>query len=141
MKILIAVDGSDCSLAAVDALLARIGWFREPPSLELVYVHPPLPYPKAAAWVGKEVVEKYYSEEADAALKPAEEKLAAQGLKFQRSKLVGDAAHEITHHAAAANCDLIVMGTHGHTALANLVLGSVAMKVLASTRIPVLFPR
>jgi nucleotide-binding universal stress UspA family protein len=31
------------------------------------------------------------------------------------------------------------MGTHGHTALANLVMGSVATKVLAISRVPVLF--
>jgi len=31
------------------------------------------------------------------------------------------------------------MGTHGHTALANLVMGSIATKVLASSKVPVLF--
>jgi nucleotide-binding universal stress UspA family protein len=33
---------------------------------------------------------------------------------------------------------MIAMGTHGHTALANLVMGSVATKVLAVSKIPVL---
>jgi nucleotide-binding universal stress UspA family protein len=33
------------------------------------------------------------------------------------------------------------MGSHGHGTLANLVLGSVATKVLASTRVPVLLIR
>ena len=31
------------------------------------------------------------------------------------------------------------MGTHGHTALAGLVMGSVATKVLARSKVPVLF--
>ena len=39
----------------------------------------------------------------------------------------------------AGGFDLIVMGTHGHTALENLVLGSVATKVLAISKVPVLF--
>ena len=37
--------------------------------------------------------------------------------------------------------DLIAMGTHGRTALTNLVLGSVATKVLACSKVPVLFLR
>jgi nucleotide-binding universal stress UspA family protein len=141
MKILVAVDGSECSLAAVDALIARIDWFREPPVLELAFVHPPLPYPKAASWVGKETVQKYYEEEADAALRPAEERLKARGIAYARRTLVGDAAQELARHASASGCDLIAMGTHGHTALSNLVLGSTATKVLACSKVPVLFSR
>ena len=33
---------------------------------------------------------------------------------------------------------MIAMGTHGHTALANLVMGSVATRVLARSKVPVL---
>jgi nucleotide-binding universal stress UspA family protein len=33
------------------------------------------------------------------------------------------------------------MGTHGHSALTNVVLGSVATRVLAQCRIPVLLVR
>jgi hypothetical protein len=32
MKILFATDGSDASNAALAALIARLGWFREVPS-------------------------------------------------------------------------------------------------------------
>jgi nucleotide-binding universal stress UspA family protein len=56
-------------------------------------------------------------------------------------KKVGDPAHEIASHAGSHGYDLIVMGTHGHTALGNLVMGSVATKVLASSKVPVLFFR
>jgi nucleotide-binding universal stress UspA family protein len=34
---------------------------------------------------------------------------------------------------------MIALGTHGHTALANLVMGSVATSVLARSKMPVLF--
>ena len=141
MKILLAVDGSECSLEAVDALIEHAHWFAEPPTIVLAYVHAPLPYPKAAAWVGKETVENYYREEADAILAKAAGRLEASALPFERALLVGDAAHEIGHHAAESGCDLIALGRRGQTALANLVLGSVAMKVLASSKVPVLFPR
>jgi nucleotide-binding universal stress UspA family protein len=35
----------------------------------------------------------------------------------------------------------VVMGTHGHTALGNAVLGSVAQGVLARCKVPVLLVR
>ena len=141
MKILLAVDGSECSLEAVDALIGHAGWFAKPPTIVLVYVHAPLPYPKAAAWVGKDAVEKYYRDEADAIFAKAAERLQANQVAFERVLLVGDAAHEISRHAAESGCDVIALGRRGHTALANLVLGSVATKVLASSKVPILFPR
>jgi nucleotide-binding universal stress UspA family protein len=36
---------------------------------------------------------------------------------------------------------MIAMGTHGHTALANLVMGSVATRVVATSQVPVLLIR
>jgi nucleotide-binding universal stress UspA family protein len=44
--------------------------------------------------------------------------------------LFGDPADEILRHAVEAHSDLIVLGTHGRTGLARLLLGSVAEKVL-----------
>ena len=54
---------------------------------------------------------------------------------------VGDPAGTITHKADAGRYDLIVMGSHGHTALGSLLLGSVAQRVLATCRVPVLIVR
>lgn len=138
MKVLVATDGSNHSLAALNAFLARLAWFREVPAVELVHVHVPIPYPRAAAWAGKEAVERYYDEESELALKPAEAILTRQGVPFRPVKLVGDPGKEVVQHAVASGCDLIVMGTHGHTAMGNLVMGSVATKVLASSTVPVL---
>ena len=42
----------------------------------------------------------------------------------------GDAAAEILRSAQKIDSDLIVMGTHGHTGLRRLLVGSVAMAVL-----------
>lgn len=141
MNVLIAVDGSETSLAALDAFLARSDWFSAPPSIELVFVHPPLPYPRAVSWVGKDAAQQYYAEEADAALQPAEARLRDRGIRFERKVLIGDPAQEIARHAEASGVDMIAMGTHGHGALKNLVLGSTAVKVLACAKVPVLFPR
>ncbi len=140
MKILVAVDGSAASLAAVAALAERMHWFHDAPALTLLHAHPPIPYKAAAAWAGRDAVAEYYGEESEAALEPARKLLDACGMKYAVEKCVGDPAAEIVRHAVS-DADLIVMGTHGHTALANLVMGSVATKVLAGSRIPVLFLR
>lgn len=139
MKILIAVDGSACALAAIEGLQKRRDWFRGPEEFALIYVHPPLPYRHAAAWAGKEAIHSYYEEESDAALAAARALLDDRRIAYVVEKRVGDPADEIVRFALSGGYDLIVMGTHGHTALANLVMGSVATKVLAISKVPVLF--
>ena len=54
---------------------------------------------------------------------------------------VGDPRKEILDHAAAEHVDLIVMGTHGRTGAAHVLLGSVAEKVVRASSCPVLTVR
>ncbi len=138
MKILVAIDGSSHANATLEALVKRLSWFREKSAITLLYVHLPLPQGAAASWVGKSTVQRYYDEECEQVLSVASKFLDAQGVAYETKSKIGDPAHEIVSLAAAEGFDLIVMGTHGHTALANLVMGSVATKVLASSKLPVL---
>ncbi len=138
MKILFATDGSACALSALSTLADHLDRFREPIKVLVLHVHPPLPYPNAAAWVGKETIARYYSEEGEAALADSRGLLAARDVTFETVRMVGEPAQTIVAHAETAACDLIAMGTQGHGALANLVLGSVTTKVLALATIPVL---
>ena len=48
---------------------------------------------------------------------------------------------EIVRHAKKNNADLIVMGTHGRGAIAHMLLGSVAEKVIRKAPCPVLTVR
>lgn len=48
---------------------------------------------------------------------------------------------EITDYAKEANIDLIVLGTHGHTGLVHMLMGSVAEKVVRLAPCPVLTVR
>ena len=50
----------------------------------------------------------------------------------------GPAIEKILHEAASQNADLIVMGSHGHGALYELLVGSVTAGVLKGARCPVL---
>ncbi|MBY0468573.1 MAG: universal stress protein, partial [Burkholderiaceae bacterium] len=54
---------------------------------------------------------------------------------------VGSAAEVIAKQASSSSFDLLMMGSHGHGNLLNAVMGSVATKVIAQCKTPVLLIR
>ncbi|MBA2412188.1 MAG: universal stress protein [Burkholderiaceae bacterium] len=124
---------------ALDKLVTIVNLFSEKPELVLINVQLPLPHPRALAWVGKEVVAEYYGVQSEEELAAARNRLDQGGFAFSVEKRVGDPAHEIVTFADSERCAMIAMGTSGRTALKNLVMGSVATKVLAASKVPVLF--
>lgn len=141
MKILLAADGSAFSVRAVEYLVTHLNFFQGAPELHALHVTPQIPFAHARASVGPEVLEDYYREMSTAALSPVEDVLEKNNLPYTAGYKVGDVAAEIQAYAKDNAIDLIVMGSHGHRALLNLILGSVANKVLAMTSIPVLIIR
>ena len=69
------------------------------------------------------------------------QRLQSTGSKVSGALLVGDTVEEITRYAKKMEADLIVVGSHGHTGLTRLMLGSVATKVVAESTVPVLVAR
>ena len=59
-------------------------------------------------------------------------------LIFSHQLIQGDPAAEIVNLAKAEHVDLIVLGTHGRTGVARLLLGSTAEQVLRRAPCPVL---
>ena len=145
MKILFAVDGSPFTTKAAKYLVTYLEQFRDAPKLHLLHVKSPIPVglavTRARAILGNDAVDSYYEKEAAAALAPAEKVLRKHELQFEASYKVGDVSEEIQQYVKKNKIDLIIMGSHGHGALAGVVLGSVATKVLATTTIPVLIVR
>ena len=135
MKILIAVDGSKPSLKALQLLVDHSDWYREPPEVELITVHLPVP---AVGRVPKSQLERYYVEEGEAKLAPAKKKLDAAGIRYNAQVLVGPVAETIVKHAKARRCDLIYIGTRGMSAVGAAFIGSTATKVLHISETPVL---
>ena len=63
----------------------------------------------------------------------------AAGVACETAQLEDDHPHEaIIEAAKQMGCDLFVMGSHGRSGIAAVVLGSVTNKVLTHTSIPVL---
>ena len=67
-----------------------------------------------------------------------QEEIAQDGIKVSLHEPTGAVAEEILNQADALNADLIVMGTHGHGAMYNLLVGSATKGVLKHSTRPVL---
>jgi nucleotide-binding universal stress UspA family protein len=103
-------------------------------------VQPPISA-HAARKVGKDAVKTYYSDEAQKVLNPARTRLDEAGLPVSDFYTVGHPAEQIATAAVKGKADLIVLGSHGHSALRGLLFGSVTNAVMAKTHAPVLIVR
>lgn len=140
MKILLAVDGSSYTKRMLGYLAAHDEWLGAKHVYTLVHAVPAVP-PRAAAVLDRATVKGYYEDSAEKVFKPIRAFFARQGLDATCVAKVGPAAEAVLAEAAKGRHELIVMGTHGHGALAKLVLGSVATKVVAQAKVPVLLVR
>jgi len=137
MKILLATDGSGHSLRAATFIADHASELKALPEIHVITVHLPIPLPGAAAAVGKAAVEAYYRDESEAALKGVADLLRARGLAFIEATRIGAIEAEINQYARDKAIDMIVVGSHGRSALASVALGSVALKLIATARVPV----
>lgn len=69
---------------------------------------------------------------------------STSGEHFETDEILvkrGKPAEVILEQSQEKNCDLIIMGTHGHGFLADVVMGSTAKKVIRGSEKPVLVVR
>jgi nucleotide-binding universal stress UspA family protein len=140
MKTLLAVDGSDYTKRMLSYLTTHKEFLGMSEACTVLYVVLPVPH-RAAAFAGPDLVHGYYDDDARVVLEPIQAFLREQGIDATFVHKVGHPADEIAAYAEAGKFDLLVMGSHGVGALKNLVLGSVATKVLARCSVPVLLVR
>jgi nucleotide-binding universal stress UspA family protein len=140
MKILVPIDGSKYSEAAVSFIASRATLIGSDPEVELLNVQLPLP-PRALRAVGRAVAKEYHEAEAQKVLKPAAAALKKAGLEVSTRMMVGNVAESIAARADKFDADLILIGSHGHGALAGLVVGSTVSGVLARSKRPMLVLR
>ena len=140
-KFLVPVDGSTAALRAL-AVAVELAKADPAASLHLVHCHEePLVYGEIAVYVPREKMEAAQKAHSEAILERAAAELERAGVRHTREVLSGAIAPTIAAHAEKLGCDAIVMGRHGKTMLSDLLVGSVAMKVLHASKLPVMLVR
>jgi universal stress protein A len=142
-RILVPTDfsaPSDAALEYAKMLAERFG-----ASMHVLHV---MEEPDAAGAWGSEVYIAELPRMREAAQREAEKRLSEIFTTNERSRLKpsaeiadGRAARTIVEVARRQQIDLIVMGTHGRSGVARLLLGSVTEKVLRTAACPVLAVR
>jgi nucleotide-binding universal stress UspA family protein len=136
-KICCAVDFADPSRVALMHAADLASRFEG----ELTVVHVLVPPPPAASDVlvssrGVAAIEAEEAQETVARWRGEAERRSARPVRSL--VLRGDPAASIVRHARDERCDLVVVGTHGRSGVARLVLGSVAERVARQSPCPVL---
>jgi len=140
MKILAPVDGSSYTKRMLAYVAAHDDWLGGQHSYTVLNVQAAVP-PRAAAVIDKADLKAYYETEAEEVFKPIRTFFSKQGIQAQYVAKIGHAAEVIAQQADKGAYDLVVLGSHGQSALLNLVMGSVATKVIANCKLPVLLVR
>jgi nucleotide-binding universal stress UspA family protein len=107
---------------------------------ELVVLHVAAPDPEFVGYdVGPQSVRDQIAARLRADHRELEErvKLAAGALRTRALMVQGSPAERIEEHAQRLGADLMVLGSHGHGRLHQLLVGSVANAVLKRATIPV----
>jgi nucleotide-binding universal stress UspA family protein len=138
MKILVATDGSKYALHAVRHAIKLVkSSSAKANSVTLISVHDDVGLRHAKAFVGADAVADYLRELSDKELKPAMKVLSTAGIKHDMVIKTGNVSQEIVDFAQKGKFDMIVLGSKGRGGLMDLLIGSVAQRVLTTAQIPV----
>ena len=103
----------------------------------LAVIQPPVVMSEYAAMI--DIAELTTTGEKHAArqLEAIEQKVKSRSVSTEAVRIVGSPVTHIVEHAAKYAADYIVMGSHGHTAFYDLLVGSTTHGVLNRARCPV----
>jgi nucleotide-binding universal stress UspA family protein len=139
MKIIAALDFSETSgrvLSAVKTYAARLN----DAEVFLIHVEPPEPafigYDPGPQSVRDQVAEDFRNEHIR--LRKSAEKLKKDGVNATPLLLQGPISQTILDEAGRLGADLIITGSHGHSLLHNVLVGSTSEGILKKSKIPVL---
>ena len=134
MKILLAIDGSSFSDAAVNEIASR-PWPAQSEVRIISVVEPPL-LPTVETWVPPdnyiEALERAGEEQGQAIVSKAADRITnaqPDKLRVATEIVKGYPKHAIIETAEKWEADLIVVGSHGYRGLTRLWLGSVSQAV------------
>jgi len=134
MRIMLAIDGSSFSDAAVNEVATR-PWPTQSEVRVISVVEPPL-LPTVETWVPPEnyieALEKASEDSARSVIKKAADRIASEQrdrMSITTKIVRGYPKQAILDAADEWNADLIVVGSHGYRGLAKVWLGSVSQAV------------
>lgn len=145
MKILLAVDGSESSEAAVQELGTR-RW-PEGTEIRVITVDPPL---GRSAFAASPAVQSAYDDVVASQRKAAEDALSLAvarlrellpGVKVEGALLEGTPKEQVVEEARRFGAELLVVGSRGRGAVRSLLLGSVSLAVALQAPCSVLIVR
>lgn len=137
-EVLVAADGSAHTRRAVAFLLRHRQAFASQNRITLMHVSLPFPRFTTAA---RKTLEAQRQADSAKAVRGAQRLMERVKAKHRTLHVSGDPAERIVNHARGSHSSLIVMGSHGRGGIASLLLGSVAQKVVAAARTPILIVR
>ncbi len=136
MNVLVPVDGSRGSLRALARAIAVARSARG--VVHLMNVQPAYDeYGMVPAYLSKGKHRELMRERARTALAPAVAQLKRAGARHVIHAVFGETADEVVRAARRLRCDSIIMGTRGMGAIGNLLIGSVANRVIHLATTPV----
>ena len=136
-RVLVAVDGSESALRALDVAAAQARLTPDGRLHLLTVRHPASFYGALEIYVTEEQMREIATRQATAVLDAAGERAARSGVQFEVEQLEGEPATVITDRAEQLGCRSIVMGSHGRGQLGAFMLGSVAQRVVHRATVPV----
>lgn len=136
-KILVPVDGSESS---VNAVKFALGLAKSAPDTHLYLLNVQEPPPvevMVEAGISPESWQATHQEAGRGVLEAACRILGEAGIAYTTTVAVGHPVEQIATRAQELGCTAVVMGTRGMGSFANLVLGSVATRVVHAVNCPV----
>lgn len=134
---LIPVDGSETSLNAVRHAIREAKMAASAPRIDLLNVQAPLSK-DISRFINGDTIKEFHLESGNQALTKARELLDGAGVAYFTHVLVGEVAPEIANFAERNGSTLIIMGARGLGSLVGALLGSVTVKVVHLSPVPVL---
>ncbi len=134
MKILVAVDGSKPALHAVKYAIDLSAKLSAPAYVTLISAHDDSGLRHVRKHVPAGSIQDHLRELSDADLKPARKLLDKAGVPHDMVIKVGHVAEQIVKTANSGKFDMVVLGSKGRSGFSDLLLGSVAQRVVSSAK-------
>ena len=138
MKLLVATDGSKASEGAVKYAARLFTSIGKDSHITLITVQDDSSLRLFKKYTQKGSVEDYLREGADKNLAWAVKYLNKTKLPHDMAIRYGHPSEQIIKEAQAGKFDMIIMGTKGRSSWADTVIGSVAQRVVGTSKTPVL---